>query len=321
MNHSKTKNNMSRAKLITVALTAATILLAGCNNGENPFTKQTNDPAALTVTGGIQALTRAHDAAWDANDAIGIFMFTTLTTTISEDAENRKYTTADGGGKFTPVTTPTDHTIYFPITGQTDFVAYYPWQSLTKSTGGTYLYAVDVSTQTSQKAIDLMGAGKVVGKDKDHTAVAFEFTHKLVKIALTEIKPGEGLTAADLQGLSVKLTNQYTQATYDVVSGGQVTVNTTTPKAGIALSVAADSRSAEAIVLPAASTAGMELVFALANGNTYTWSLNNATQSTEFKAAHKYNYKIIISKKGLNVTSTITDWVSGNGEGEEGTAQ
>lgn len=310
---------MSRTKLMTAAV-AATILMTGCNKEENPTTPQRDNDRALNVTGGIQALTRAHDATWEANDAIGIYMFATSTTTISEGAENRKYTTT-GNGNFSPITTPIDQTIYFPITGKTDFMAYYPWQSITKDASNKYLYAVDVSNQTIQKAIDLMAADKVSGKDKDNKDVAFEFTHKLAKIALTEIKNGEGLTANDLTGLTVKLTKQYTKATYDVVGGGEVAVTTTEAQSDVTLLVATDSKSAEAIVLPATSTADMELVFTLANGNEYRWALSNATQSRTFTAAHKYGYKITISKKGLNVTSTITDWVSGNGAGEEGTAQ
>ena len=304
------------------AVVAVTLLMAGCSKDQPSTAPQSDNGRALNVTAGIRALTRAHDAAWDAGDAIGIFMFTTTTTTLSEEAENRKYITATGNGNFSPVTTPADQTIYFPITGQTDFVAYYPWQAITAAEG-KYLYAVDVTTQTSQKAIDLMAADKVTGKDKDYKDVPFQFTHKLAKIALTEIKYGDGLTPDDLLGLSVTLTGQRTQATFDVVAdGGEVTVNTTGQATDIALLVAEDSRSAEAIVLPAASTAGMELVFTLANGDVYRWALSNATQSSAFVAASKYSYKITISKIGLNVTSSITDWVSGNGtDGEDGTAQ
>ena len=308
---------MSRTKWMAVAV-AATVLMTGCSKEDNQ--PQGDNERALKVTGGIQALTRAHDATWEANDAIGIFMFSAGTTTISEEAENRKYTTATGNGSFSPATA--DQNIFFPITGKTDFVAYYPWQSITKGAGDKYLYAVDVTNQTIQKNIDLMAATKVVDKDKDNKDVAFQFTHKLTKIALTEIKNGEGLTADDLKEMSVKLTDQYTKATYDVVAGGEVAVNTSEPKADISLLVADNGTSAEAIVLPTVSTSDMALVFTLKNGNTYSWELKNATQSTEFKTAHKYSYKITISKKGLSVTSTITDWVAGNGaDGEEGTAE
>ena len=310
---------MSRTKLMAAAV-AATILITGCSKEETPTTPQRDNDRALNVTGGIQALTRAHDATWETGDAIGIYMFENKSTTISEGAENRKYTTT-GNGSFSPVTTPADQTIYFPITGKTDFTAYYPWQSITKDANDKYFYAVDVSNQTSQKAIDLMAAAMVIAKDKDHRDVKFEFAHQLAKIVLTDIKHGEGLTADDLMGLTVKLTKQYTKATYNIMGGDDVAVNTTETPTDITLLVAADSKSAEAIVLPAPSTTGMELVFTLANGDEYRWALSNAIQSRTFTAAHKYGYKITISKKGLNITSSIFDWLPGNGTDEEGTAQ
>ena len=310
---------MNRTSLLTAAI-AATILLAGCNRDENQLIPTERDGrAALNATGGIRALTRAYDAAWDTDDQIGIFMFKTGTTEISEGAENRIYETTDGTGSFTPVTTPTDQTIYFPIVGKTDFMAYYPYTATLGADNKTY--AVDVTDQTSQKAIDLLAADKVIGKDKENTSVAFQFSHKLVKILLTDIKHGDGLTAADLEGLTVKLTQQRTKATYDVKAGGEVVVNETGGKTDVSLLVADDSQSAEAIVLPAASTAGMELVFTLANNEVFRWALSNATASAKFEVGKKYSYKITISRRGLIVTSTVNDWVAGNGEnGEEGTA-
>lgn len=310
---------MNRIKLMTVAV-VATILMAGCGKEDNR-TLPSDKGTPLNVTGMVRALTRAHDAAWDTDDAIGIFMLANGTTAISEGARNRKYVTANGDGKFAPVITPDDQTIYFPMTGQTDFMAYYPWQNIAAD-GGNYLYAVDVSNQTTQKNIDLMAADKVTSKDKDHAVVAFEFAHKLVKIVLTNITNGDGLTAADLQGLKVKLTNQCTKATYDIIKGGEVAVNTGEAKSEIPLPAAAGGTSAEAIVLPAASTAGMELVFTLADGEPFRWTVSKAANSQEFISGKEYCYKITISRSGLSVTSTIKDWVSGNGEnGEEGTAE
>lgn len=312
---------MNRTRLMAITI-VTTILMAGCNKDNSQPLQPEDNQTTLNITGGIHALTRAHDAVWDTGDAIGIFMFATGTTIISEEAENRKYVTADGNGKFSPAnTTPNDQTIYLPLTGNTDFMAYYPWQKIT-SNGESYFYAVDVSGQTTQKNIDLMAAGKVTGRNKDHADVAFEFTHKLVKIMLTDITNSDGLTATDLQGLTVKLTNQYTRGAYDVVQGGEVTVNTTEAKGEIPLLVATNSTSAEAIVLPAASTAGMELVFTLANGEAFRWAVNKATNSQEFISGKKYCYKIIISRSGLHVTSTINDWIAGNGnDGEGGTAE
>ena len=65
---------MNRTKLMAAAV-AATLLVAGCNNEEHPASPQGYNERALNVTAGIQALTRAHDATWETDDAIGIYMF------------------------------------------------------------------------------------------------------------------------------------------------------------------------------------------------------------------------------------------------------
>ena len=78
---------------------------------------------------------------------------------------------------------------------------------------------MDVTDQKVQNLIDLLGAGKVTGKDKDHPQVALTFTHKLVKIAL-DIQAGNGLDNTALAGTGITLTGQRTNALYDVVAGG-----------------------------------------------------------------------------------------------------
>lgn len=312
---------MNKATVRT-AMMAVIILAIGCSKDSGPATLPEESKTPLNVTAGIEALARAHDTVWDDEDAIGIFMFDEGTNVISEGTVNRKYVTKEGDGNFNPGSASTDQTIFFPLSGKTDLIAYYPWQSITDEDAGGYLYTVDVSNQVNQKEIDLMTAEKVTGKDKDHKDVAFRFTHQLVKIFLSSIVPGEGLTTDELKGLTVKLTGQRTQGTYDVVrSGVGVVTVPTAPMTDIPLLVASGSQSAEAIVLPAASTAGMELVFKLQSGKEYRWVVSNASQSSGFLAAHKYSYKITIGKKYMDVTSSITDWVTGNGEGESGTAQ
>lgn len=74
-----------------------------------------------------------------------------------------------------------------------DFIAYYRYRELGE---GNTTYTIDVSNQSSQKNIDLMGAARVTGKHKNAPNVAFVFTHKLVKLALTLQPDGTSLTSA-----------------------------------------------------------------------------------------------------------------------------
>lgn len=292
---------------------ASAALLAGCSSEENEGMAMDDGRVALQVSSGIDVQTRAHDDSWDIGDAIGIYML----DGDAPESGNRKYTTKDGKheGSFTA---DKGQTIYFPTSGDTrDFIAYYPWRDLKGST----TYNVDVTSQTFQEAIDLMGAAKVTGKSKSDPAVAFTFTHKLVKLYMT-IKPdGSSLNFSDLAGLKVTITNQRTKATYDVLAGGGVTVDTTGNAEEITLKTVADGTISEGIVLPAEDTAGMLLTFELGSGETFTWAVKNAEKSKSFIAGNKYLYTITVGKTALEVTSTVTDWTPGNDDGESGSAQ
>ena len=138
-----------------------------------------------------------------------------------------------------------------------------------------------------------------------------------------DIKPdGSSLSGTDLEGLKVTITNQRTKATYDVLAGGDVIVDTGGDAEEITLKTAADGTSAEGIVLPTDDTADMLLTFTLKNGTTFTWAVKNAPKSQSFAAGSKYLYTITVGKTALEVTSTVTDWTPGNGEtGESGSAQ
>lgn len=298
------------------SILAATILLlsAGCSNDhEGTVAPEGDERVALQVVSGIE--TRAYDKTWESGDAIGIYML----DGDAAEAENRKYTTATTGESGT-FTADAATAIYFPVNGDPrDFAAYYPYRDIA---AGSSIYPVDVTTQTPQKAIDLMAADKVTGKTKKDPAVAFEFQPKLVKLSLT-IKPdGKSLTAADMEGLKVEITNQSVKATYDVLKGGEV--NVTTPEAtdnqpvDIELLTNAAGTSSEGIVLPNTSTKDMFLRFTLKGmSKPFTWNIHSAEKSKLFQAGSKYVYTITISKTGIVVTSTVKDWTAGNGEGGE----
>ena len=310
----KKRNFIKTGIGLSMTLCAAAFL-TGCSNDNETATPAADGRVALQVNSGIDVQNRAHDNTWEAGDAIGIYM---LKDDGAIEASNSKYTTSQEGtdGTFTPAAD--DQTIYFPINGETrDFIAYYPYRTLEENN----IYHVDVATQTSQKDIDLMGAGKVTDKDKNHPTVAFTFTHKLVKLALT-IKPdGTSLTAENLKELTVTLTNQQTQATYNVVTDESVTISEG-EAASITLLTTSDGTSAEAIVLPNDDTADMLLEFKLKNDNdTYRWAIKEAPLSKKFTGGSKYLYTITLGRAGIEVTSTVTYWMPGNGEGVTGNAQ
>lgn len=288
----------------------AALMLTACGNEDEQVQDVGRVP--LQVTSGIQ--TRAVNNQWEADDAIGIYAFEEGTTNVADNYVNVRYTTSTEGtqGTFAPDGT----TIYLPTDNTTrDFVAYYPQTSLTDDT-----YAVNVTNQGDQSAIDLMSADTKKAS-RFRPSVAFNFTHKLSKVEVT-LLAGDGLTVTDLAGLKVELTGQRTAATFDVKQPtSAVVVDTESQPTTIPLLTADDGQSAEAIVLPSADYNGMSLVITLADGNSvFTWALANSVNATKFEEGKKYLYNITLNKTEIIVTATISDWEPGNGAGETGSA-
>lgn len=274
--------------------------LSACSNEEMPMD---DDRVALQVTSGIQ--TRAYDDQWEENDPIGIFGYTQAETPM-EWSNNVQYVTVTGDGTFAPA--QDEVPIYLPIDGTAvDFVAYYPYTK-TLADG---VYTVDVTDQSDQGNIDLMAAGKQTTNRISHS-VAFNFKHKLSKIYLT-FKAGEDMTIADLAGMTVQLTGQQTQATFDVTQPeSEVSVTTGNPVT-LNLKTSADGTSAEGIVLPSDDFSGMTLHLVLANNAGYfNWDLNGS-DAEKFEAGKKYVYDITVNRTRLSITSEITNWEEGNG--------
>lgn len=303
---------MKTRRFIFTLLTV--MALTACSNDNETVLPDGSDRVALQVTSGIQ--TRVIGSNWQKDDAIGIYMFKSGSTAISESAANRRYANTDGSTSFT---TSAEQTIYFPIDGsKVDFVAYYPYQQ-TLNEG---LLDLDVSNQTNLAALDLMTAEAhttdAAPLDKEHAAVMFNFSHSMTKLRL-DIVAGTGITAAEMKGMKVEITNQRTHGTYNPeleafgVDAG--TIRTVT------MHTNADGTSSEAILLPNTDTnginkvvAGREIVFTLSTGETMKWSVPDTKL---FKMGDCNTYKITLNRTGVEVTATISDWNNVNGGNSE----
>ena len=160
-----------------------------------------------------------------------------------------------------------------------------------------------------------MVADKVTGVTKKAPGVGFVFRHKLVKLDLTIRPDGKSLSAADLEGMVVYITNQQVRVKCKVAEGGTIEIINVT--GGVTLLTAADGTRAEGIVLPRASTDKMFFWFKLKNGSEYKWYLKDSPLSGEFVAGNKYVYTMTIGKRSVEVTSTVVGWTAGNGDGGE----
>lgn len=311
-----TRTGTFPGKRIGAVLCAATFLLCGCGNDNETAGTDTDGLVPLQVNAGIE--TRAYNNLWNKDDAIGIYMLNGTTA----EAVNKKYTTDVADGTASGTFKAADGDIYLPVNGDgRDFIAYYPHQA--GMAGNDNKYAIDLSDQSSQKTIDLMRSVKVTGKNKNNASVAFQFSHKLVKIEVT-IEHGNGVATEDLAGTTVALTNQPVKGSFDVLTEGaeaepEAVTEVNTLKS-ITLYPVPESSKYEAIVFPAETTAGMEMEFTvpqLSETDPFTFTVSDAEMSKLFVAGNKYLYTIKINKMGIAVTSTIESWGYGNGEGGE----
>ena len=250
-------------KSLFFAAVAVTLFGSCSTDGEEQKTERT----PVNFTGSVTNITRAAGTAWDANDAIGIYMPATGTTNILEDAANRKYTiTTPADSKFTPAEAA--QTIYFPVdeSVKVDFIAYYP--QATPLTDHTY--KVDVSTQTAPAAIDLLYSNNVTAKNATTPSVALKFAHRLSRVEVN-LTVGEGFTDADLQGIEVPLSKQPTTADYKILTDELTPTGSADRE--ISLPTADAGKTAAAIILPQDGTADRVLTFKMINNPTFTYAI------------------------------------------------
>lgn len=292
--------------LATVALA-----LAACSDNENePADRADGQPVPVEFRASVGVTeTRAIDQTWSAADAIGIFMVKAgqsfVPEQISEGAENIRYVVdAAATGTFKPGGT----TIYYPMdNSEVDFYAYSPQGSVTKEEVATnYLYAVNVATQTNQEALDLLYSNDVKGKKKTDKVITLGFKHQLCKVILT-VEPGAGVSADEMNGLTVKVNAQNTTADFDLTAGALKA--DAANAADITFFKQTDAYIYEAILLPDAAT-DRTFEFDLNNGRDvpFIWNMGKA-----LTAGSKYTYTVKLNRSGVEVSGQIDPWNAEDG--------
>ena len=295
-------------KFNLLAIIAIIGITASCNHKDNyiPSENRTKVKFSSSIITAIPA-TKAIDITWEPNDAIGIYMFERNATTVVEEKSNVKYVTQGGSTNTSFVNS--GNIIYFPDNGdEVRFMSYYPYTNEITSN----IYKVDVSSQTSQKDIDLLYSFKEDGyysKATPGKTIPLTFEHKLTKIIIN-VKSGEGIDAEDLETLQVGFTGLNTQADFDLINGSLTNLSevaaiepkNASPKDGYQVGY-------EAIVLPTTEIEGAKIVFTLNSEDEFSWDFNKAlAQST------KYTFNVTINRSGIVVVATIKEWLNGGEE-------
>jgi len=298
---------ISNILLLTALATSA--ITSSCQK-DNTLGKDDGSPVAAqfssSISGQLQA--KVSGNSWDANDAIGVFMKKGAGLAAALES-NKKYTTASSNGNFSAA--DNSQTIYFPTDGSAvDFVAYYPFQ---QNLNGN-IFPVNVSSQTSQAAIDLLYSSNANNITKNNPSTALTFDHQLSKLEFS-IKKGAGVNSLD--GLSASIAGTKTTADFDLATGILTAKSTVADISAKTTALAAQS-VVEAILIPTADASGTVVTFSL-SGKVY--KLNIPT-GTSFEKGKKYAYDIELRNDGTTptgtaaiVTASINNWTdvpSGN---------
>ena len=310
-------------KLIYILFGAS--LFVGCSSEDD---SRSEERVPLRIAAGIEMTaegeTRAVETAWEYNDKIGVFITDRISTTIYTDAssgspveaKNLEYTFDDGSnyetyGNTFRLFTPTTK-IYLPSTPVAVY-GYYPYSAkkLDEITDvDPEAVEIDVSSQTSQKAIDFMRA-KNGNVSNSNTSVELLFQHRLVKLVFN-LKQGEGLLEDELKDatvLTMSVGSQFTKAIYNVysdafiIAGGATLTDITPVRASSAPT--GFVRTFEAIVLPnfgsnSAIDRKVTITFYRKAEDTI---VNTFTipYTTYFNPGYKYTYNITVNATSIRV--------------------
>lgn len=308
--------------LSVLAITA--ILFVSCGS-DDEVTTEVNDGRVL-FSSGVNAATPKVNAGgdqWNRDDVIGIYMVNKGTTTVAEGADNIAYInllSTSYSATFTSVNG--SKAIYYPVNidQKVEFISYHPYNASVSN----YVYPIDLTTQTSQTALDLMVAQKAdnagAGYDKtNQSPVSLVFDHQLVKIYLQVTKD------ASVNGstVDINIKGMNTTADFDITNLSTGLTNEDNIADITPERVGNSDAHFYATLLPVATLDNSHIIEFTTGGNTYKWTINDAANNlnnvTSLDKGKFYTFKVKLQKNKVTVTGSINSWEPA-GAATEGTA-
>ncbi|MCC8020243.1 MAG: fimbrillin family protein [Rikenellaceae bacterium] len=261
-----------------------------------------NDLVQAVIHAGIGsgADTRAHDAEWDENDAIGLTMLTEDGSQFYNDVYNYHYITAQSLGVFEPKSA--DMVVHLPADGSyVTFRAYYPYYS---GLDQNMVIPVDVSNQNVLPDIDLMSTD---GLDRTRYSKAtpnvyLYFYHRLSKV-IFKLSADEDNDLPSFEDATVAIRGMKTTGNFHLMDE-ELDVDNDSEKV-LTFPLRDDSSERYGIVLPRAAAAGVEFDFTFGDGSKYTAKMDD---DLELEAGYQYTFYIRIKETEATVSAEIAPW-------------
>lgn len=263
-------------------------ILQSCQNDETNIIQNEVNKNGITFSSIIDDAqnSRAYDTSWEKNDVIGVFMLANSNQNVL--ATNIPYVTSKGDGYFVSQNSP----IYYPEDNSAvDFIAYYPYnENINEYTN----YAIDLSNQTAQSAIDLMTAVNLTNRQLESPQGNLQFKHLLAKLVLNlRSTSGSSLKGikASISGLQVKGTANLSDGT--ITPSGEATT--------FSLFINEEATQAEAILLPQSLTGNLKIKLEL-NGQSKEID-TEISGSIEQGNKYIYNVNVNVNYQGGEITT------------------
>ena len=304
---------MNKSKIFIMIAMAAIVLLPAMTSCDSIIIETEDEQTELRFTSGIESLSRAAYTATDTliTNGDSIFVYVDSASTARPLYEKIKLT-SNGNGGLSGV-----NLMYWPVTGNLDIYALHTNATLSGNTYPTTILTHTVNTeQTSLAAYarsDLLYA-KSPNVVKTPGAVNLTFYHLLSKLQVA-VRIGEGLTAADITGLTIggtkpeaTFTLAKTTAANAVAITAAGTVSTMTIGRDISTDFTTDNiRYNEAIIVPQTLTANTVFITVkLSAGGDLVYRI--PAGGITFQSGKKYEYQITATRQGLTLTATISNW-------------
>jgi len=306
---------MNRNYFLTRAAIAAVVLMVSCNNGKDV---DDNTRVELRLSSGVDVRTRAAFPATDKQIPAGEKVSVYVDETGGGQLYGNNILTADGNGNLSGGTM-----MYFPASGNVDIYALHTNATLSTAypTALTHTVSSDQRTLAGYAPSDLLYA-KRTNVAKTASPVELTFYHLLSKLQVA-IMPGDGLTAADIVGITIdgtKLETQFTLAkstdpsTFTVTAASTATPASITIGADKSVNLTTDIVFNDAIIVPQTLSSDTKFITVHLSDNTEL--VYKLPASTTFESGKKYGYLITAHSTGLVLTSIIVDWIpTGNTTG------
>jgi len=273
-----------------------TISFLSCSDDTIDKTNPEGRVEAIIQTG---ITTKAYDATWDIDDAIGIAMMNPGQTTFIDGIYNNRYYTPSGTANFVP--SSADQTLYFPLDGsRIYFKGYYPYMS---DLPQDMTFPVSVEDQSDLPSIDVMTTEQLSGFSKADPNVHLRMHHRLTKVIFKYSK-GPDLEDMPMMGSTVTIHGMKTMGMLDILKDtvfvdDNSIMDLEIPDRGV-------ENDRNGIVMPRPAGEGVTFDFNFTDGSYFNAAMSD---TLELKPGYKYTFYISFEKTGVTFWVDIKDWI------------